>query len=141
MDNGWKELFPPWILERAMTYRQLGRVVITEYDGCVLRADVLGNEMYHVSILFSRGIPEHFTCTCPHAEKGWLCKHMAAALLEAEKLERNPENHGQAQWEMALNALTSDVARLALRYLAEQNPDIQEMILTLYRGSMLAEPE
>jgi hypothetical protein len=42
---------------------------------------------------------------------------------------------------MALNALTSDVARLALRYLAEQNPDIQEMILTLYWGSMLAEPE
>ena len=145
MNSTWQDAFAPWILERGATYHQLGRVIVTRYDGRVLRADVRGSEMYHVTILLSGGLPAESSCTCPHAQKGWLCKHMAAALMEAERLDGafpSPEpDGGVSAWEQALESLPPELLRIALRYLAEGDPAVQEMLLTLARGVCAVNPD
>ena len=148
MNSGWKEAFAPWILERGSTYCQLGRVTVTEFDGHQLTADVRGNEIYHVRILFSAGLPALYDCTCPHAAGGALCKHMAAALMEAQALDSDSEQAvtdrsrpRKPDWTQALEELPPELLRVALRNCAEDDPVLQEMILALHRSIEMLGPE
>ena len=133
MNDSWKEPFKPWILERGKTYHQMGRVHQLKHRGKEVTARVDGTELYHVAIRFDGGIPVSAACDCPNAADGYLCKHTAAVLFALEDLEYKPEHESDnPTWEDALEALPVDTLRVVLRNQAEQNPELQNLLLRLY---------
>ena len=140
MNDLWKEQFQPWILERGRTYHQMGRVHALTHHGREISARVDGTELYHVSVRFSRGMPEAAACDCPYAAKGALCKHIAAVLFALEELGYAPEDEVHIPtWEDALAELPPQTLRILLRNLAESDPRLQDLLLQLH--SYLAEQE
>ena len=76
----WKQLFKPHILERGMEYYYAGCVKALEADDEQITAVVEGSEDYDVLIELDRSRVLDMECTCPYAEDGENCKHMAAVL-------------------------------------------------------------
>lgn len=142
MNDSWKAQFPGWILERGRTYRQMGRVHRLTHRGREISAVVEGTENYHVTVRFSAGMPESASCTCPYAAQGSLCKHVAALLCELEALNYTPDDQGFAPtWEDAVQELSPDTLRVVLRNQAEQDPELQALLLRLYRYQEMVSPE
>ncbi len=81
----WKQLFKPHILERGMEYYCAGSVKLFEADDGHISAVVEGTEDYDVFIELDRGKVLDMECTCPYAEDGENCKHMAAVLYAWEQ--------------------------------------------------------
>lgn len=92
----WEKLFAPHILKRGFYYHceyAVENLDVTE-DG--IRADVIGTEDYEVEISLENGDVTNMYCSCPYAESGNNCKHMAAVLFEwseecDDDLEKNEE--------------------------------------------------
>lgn len=67
---------------------------VTE-DG--IRADVIGTEDYEVEISLENGDVTNMYCSCPYAESGNNCKHMAAVLFEwSEECDDDMEKNEEA---------------------------------------------
>ena len=81
----WKDYFEEHILERGYRYYRSGNVEDLNITKNEITAAVYGSEEYEVSILFDGKEIEEMECTCPYAEDGNYCKHMAAVLYAAEK--------------------------------------------------------
>ena len=81
----WKQLFRPHILERGMEYYYAGCVESLEADEAEITAVVEGTEDYDVLIELDRGKVLDMECSCPYAEGGEHCKHMAAVLYAWEQ--------------------------------------------------------
>ena len=81
--NQIKNIIDPIILERGEEYRENGHILsINEIEPRIYHAEVEGSELYDVEIqLGSRGEVVHTLCECPY-DKGPICKHAAAVLLE-----------------------------------------------------------
>ena len=80
----WKRKFKNHILERGKYYYDeglVGDVYMSEHG---YEADVEGSQTYHVKIGVSTDKIQDMYCTCPHAEGGNNCKHMAAVLFKVE---------------------------------------------------------
>lgn len=86
MDN-WKELFRPHILERGYDYYETGAVERITPTTRGFQAVVEGTEDYEVEIEIENGQIRDMWCSCPYAEDGNYCKHMAATLYEIEERE------------------------------------------------------
>lgn len=80
MKETWKKQFAPVIWQRGQKYYEDGFVSKVHQDGNTITAMVNGNEAYKLTIRFLNGEPEDMDCTCPFAEGGANCKHMAAVL-------------------------------------------------------------
>ncbi|MDO4466289.1 MAG: UPF0158 family protein [Bacillota bacterium] len=80
----WTHFFTRKILYRGLDYYQCSQVHNLKYDGYVLRADVEGSEVYEVKIFVDQQNIEDMHCTCPYAQEGHNCKHMAATLFQAK---------------------------------------------------------
>lgn len=76
----WEYLFKPHILERGFDYFAEGRVMITEASEDHVTAELKGSGKYEVEIDLIDGEVAEMFCTCPHANEGNHCKHMAAVL-------------------------------------------------------------
>ena len=83
--KNWTDLFAPLILQRGKNYHSEGRVSHLKYEYGSYSAVVSGTENYWVSILISYDVIEEMTCSCPYAESGNYCKHMAAVLYAMEQ--------------------------------------------------------
>ena len=81
----WRGLFAAHILERGYRYYQDGAVTILNTEDDWVHAEVEGSELYEVDIELNGAIVEDMTCTCPYAEDGNNCKHMAAVLYALER--------------------------------------------------------
>ena len=81
----WKDFFEEHILERGYHYYRSGNVEDLSIRNDKITATVYGSEEYDVSILMDGREIEEMECTCPYAEDGNYCKHMAAVLYAAEK--------------------------------------------------------
>ena len=81
--NQIENIIDPIIIERGEEYREKGHILsIIEIEPGIYHAEVEGNELYDVEIqLGSRGEVVHTLCECPY-DKGPICKHTAAVLLE-----------------------------------------------------------
>jgi len=81
--NQIENILNPLILERAELYRENGHVIsLSETKPLVFDAEVEGSELYNVEVkLSSRGEVIYALCECPY-DKGPICKHTAAVLLE-----------------------------------------------------------
>lgn len=81
----WEHLFESHILERGWDYYENEYVqeILKEENG--IKAWVEGSELYKVHIGIADGEVINMTCTCPYAEGGLNCKHMAAVLYMFEE--------------------------------------------------------
>jgi len=89
MEN-WRAQFAPWILERGYDYFLEGHVTKIKKDDDGYTATVSGSEDYSVEIYYSSSPFDeefHMDCSCPYAEGGSNCKHMAALLYAIEVSE------------------------------------------------------
>ena len=83
--KAWSALFQPHILERGREYYLDGLVDELIADGNQVTAVVTGSEEYDVEISLTDGEATEMYCSCPYAERGENCKHMAAVLFALEK--------------------------------------------------------
>ncbi len=99
------------IYNRGASYFRGGRVEIVSVNEREATCRVLGTRYYHVS-LWSQGNDLNASCTCPHAESGWFCKHMVAASLSVRQyLQR----HGSTAWRSVLDNTINEVEKPARR--------------------------
>ena len=81
----WREFFANHILERGYQYYKDGAVLLLEQSDAIIEAEVVGTDLYDVAIYLGLdGTVDSMTCTCPYAEDGNYCKHMAAVLYAVE---------------------------------------------------------
>lgn len=78
----WEKLFATHILDRGYDYFCDNSVENMEVSGDLIRASVLGTEEYEVEISITNDEITNMYCSCPYAEDGSHCKHMAAVLYE-----------------------------------------------------------
>lgn len=78
----WKRLFENHILARGYDYYCAGAVENLEVSEDFVSADVIGSDDYEVEISFDDNEVTEMYCSCPYAECGRNCKHMAAVLYE-----------------------------------------------------------
>ena len=80
----WHNIFDDRILARGRDYWKDGAVHDLETDGERITALVDGTEEYEVEIELDDDSIRDLSCTCPYAEDGTPCKHMAAVLYAWE---------------------------------------------------------
>ena len=88
--SDWKDLFQEHILARGEAYYFDGAVLELHKTEHGYHAVVEGTEDYEVDIEMEGGRVCEMYCSCPYAEDGNNCKHMAAVLFEIE--EQNEED-------------------------------------------------
>lgn len=144
MDN-WKDLFRPHILERGWNYYVEGAVQEIKPTPNGVQAVVEGTEDYDVEIEISDGEVHDMWCSCPYAEDGNYCKHMAAVLYEMEDSDKDGERSGgsalsweeryrQSQQELSevISHISEEEVRRLLLELALEDEKLQNRILTQY---------
>ena len=109
----WEKLFEPYILERGYAYYREGSVADISYNKEQIVATVEGSEDYSVTIDLKNGQVEDMECTCPYAEDGNNCKHMAAVLYAYENEGKVKQNQKltYAQLKDAVDSAESVVLR------------------------------
>ena len=81
----WEHFFKDHILMRGYDYYKNGAVAELESDGDIIRATVSGTEDYEVEIYLKNNKIDDMYCSCPYADGGNNCKHMAAVLYAYEE--------------------------------------------------------
>ncbi len=84
----WKYLFQDHILGRGLDYFISNLVENVYSKGNIIKATVYGTEEYKVEIVKEDDEIIDLSCTCPYADDGNNCKHMAAVLFYLEDKER-----------------------------------------------------
>ena len=137
--NYWKDLFREHILERGEMYYYDGAVHDLEKTEHGYHAVVEGTEHYEVDIEMEDGQVCEMYCTCPYADAGNNCKHMAAVLYEIEEQEEAgslTEGTGSDQAEEELEGIIEKIPETELRsfvkQLAGQGDEIRNTLMTRY---------
>ncbi len=146
MEN-WKSLFQPHILQRGRNYYKEGWVgSISEIENGYA-AIVEGTEDYEVEIYVqkrgsSQEVIHDMYCSCPYAQDGNYCKHMAAVLYEIEENERIPQNTITASYlsenelvRKTLADMSEEQVRGELLSLAMGDKSIAQRIITRYSNT------
>ena len=91
----WKDKFLQRILERGFNYYKNNYVKKFDVTENKVFATVIGSRNYEVEITFQQNQVSDMFCTCPHADDGNNCKHMAAVLYkyESEVLDNKIDNY------------------------------------------------
>lgn len=136
----WKNLFSKKILDRGFEYFKDGLVSDLQIDGDSIFADVEGNDLYEVEILLRNHAVEEMFCSCPYAEDGDYCKHMAAVLFQ---WENDREDHSVTKepadsqsFEKIINDLPEKVVRNLLLELVSKDKKLQRNILIYQSGAV-----
>ncbi len=82
----WEYKFRNVILDRGMDYYENGAVHLISNEGGIIYATVAGSgtRLYSVTLEIQNDELISSSCTCPYAEDGHMCKHMAAVLFTVE---------------------------------------------------------
>jgi hypothetical protein len=94
----WDKYFTPVILERGYNYFTDGFVTSVKKTGSRFTGIVSGTEDYivKINVIDTEGsISLVMDCTCPYAEDGNYCKHMAALLYAIENEDEYDEIDGE----------------------------------------------
>ena len=82
----WKNCFGQKILDRGLEYYRSGMIQRYYADEDEITAFVNGNyDDYEVEIYLKDGQPFEMNCSCPYADEGNYCKHMAAVLYKWDR--------------------------------------------------------
>lgn len=87
----WEYLFADRILERGYEYYYSNAVENLTVTNDTIQASVMGTEDYEVTINYDEDQIIEMECTCPYAQDGKNCKHMAAVLMEWENNYNNED--------------------------------------------------
>ena len=143
----WKKLFAQHILDRGYDYFCDGAVEELECHNHIITATVCGTEDYDVEITLGENTVEDLYCSCPYAEAGSHCKHVAAVLFEWESRQNNPDSlDGRRAGGMEANGRQDEVINIVNQaeetvvrnFLAEILQKDEKMYA---RFKMLAHPE
>lgn len=116
----WQQLFDERIINRGYTYFCDGAVEDLKVRNNTITATVCGTDDYEVEIRLDEDRTEDkiksMFCSCPYADSGANCKHMAAVLLEwedgdyenSDDMEENDTGIGQKQDEVLLAVEQAD---------------------------------
>lgn len=135
--RGWKELFQDHILARGEMYCCDGAVLELHKTEQGYHAVVEGTEDYEVDIEIEGGQVHEMYCSCPYAEDGNNCKHMAAVLYMIEEeeeilTEKNRLDQQEEDLEKLIESIPEGELRSFLKKLARQDDGIRSMIMTRY---------
>ncbi len=128
LDSEWQDVFQKRILERGEDYADNGSVDILQNTHERISAIVHGSSDYKVEIILNNGIPEEMHCSCPYAEDGSHCKHMAAVLYEAESFSKGSESSHESNVTTLLENASPDQLISFLKELAMNDPAVANMI-------------
>lgn len=134
--SDWKMLFADHILARGKNYFNEGAVqkIQTTEDGYY--AIVEGTEDYEVHIDIEKGQICGMDCTCPYADDGYYCKHMAAVLYELEEqnilLEESHPEKQEEELEKIIERIPEEELRSLVKKMAEADGEIRDMLLLKY---------
>lgn len=155
MNSNWQKLFLDRTLSRGYAYYREGRIQQYTEDQNHLHGYVVGvhKKAYEVDVeLDDEGIHKAF-CSCPHAEKGNSCKHIAAILYHYDeqvipdvKLVRKTNIHWPV--EEMIDHLTEEQMRTILKQcvdrplrlygwiyaFSKKSMDIEQLILRYFLG-------
>ena len=81
----WEKLFAQHILARGYDYFCENAVISMDVSTDMIQAEVEGAEIYEVEIHLDNDEVTEMQCSCPYAEDGRNCKHMAAVLYKWEE--------------------------------------------------------
>lgn len=90
----WKSLFSSKILSRGREYCRENTIKKYEETEDHITAEIAGTDLYTVNISLENGEISQMECTCPYAQDGKACKHMAAALYRHSGELDEPELFG-----------------------------------------------
>ena len=137
--SGWKNLFQEHILGRGEMYYYDGAVLELHKTEYGYHAIVEGTEDYEVDIEIDEGQVCEMYCSCPYAEEGNNCKHMAAVLYEIEDwddAEILPEEVDSVLPEEELEEIIENMSQKELRSFVKEivghNSDIRNVLMTRY---------
>lgn len=141
IDSDWRELFQPWILERGRNYHTEGLVRNLHIDIDCITANVEETDDYEVEVFLDESLVVEMTCTCPYAEDGSSCKHMAAVLFAAEAEEQASDTPSKTVssrsqpilWQETLEQLSAEQMREFLTSIISKDMRLQELIVLRYR--------
>lgn len=149
----WKSLFRAHILARGLDYYKSGAVQDIERTETGYCATVEGTEDYEVEIEIRDDRIYDMECSCPYAEGGSYCKHMAAVLYEIEESqeyeieeEEVQEKPGKA-WEekyqdsrselrSVIDGIPEEELRNLIEHMALENESLRNQILTRYSANI-----
>lgn len=89
----WQSKFQEKILIRGYDYYLSGAVEDLKVYGNHIESIVEGTEEYEVEIDIENGEVTSMYCSCPYAQDGYACKHMAATLYEYTQDECEAEEY------------------------------------------------
>ena len=137
--SDWKDLFQEHILARGEAYYFDGAVLELHKTEHGYHAVVEGTEDYEVDIEMKGGRVCEMYCSCPYAEDGNNCKHMAAVLFEIEEQneedilteETCPDDQEQ-ELEEIIERIPEEELRFFVKGIAAQNSEIRNTLMTRY---------
>lgn len=131
----WKDNFEEHILMRGEDYYYSGAVENLKKTSEGYEAQVEGSELYQVEIHLSGGTVMDMYCSCPYAEKGKNCKHMAAVLYQVENELAWNNCYEQTDIKSLIKGLTKEQLSEFLLNLAETDTKIKNQLLMKYSSS------
>ena len=137
--SDWKDLFQEHILDRGESYYFDGAVLELHKTEHGYHAVVEGTEDYEVDIEMEGGRVCEMYCSCPYAEDGNNCKHMAAVLFEIEEQneedilteETCPDDQEQ-EVEEIIERIPEEELRFFVKGIAAQDSEIRNTLMTRY---------
>ena len=137
--SDWKDLFQGHILDRGEAYYFDGAVLELHKTEHGYHAVVEGTEDYEVDIEMEGGRVCEMYCSCPYAEDGNNCKHMAAVLFEIEEQneedilteETCPDDQEQ-EVEEIIERIPEEELRSFVKGIAAQDSEIRNTLMTRY---------
>ena len=137
--SDWKDLFQEHILDRGESYYFDGAVLELHKTEHGYHAVVEGTEDYEVDIEMEGGRVCEMYCSCPYAEDGNNCKHMAAVLFEIEEQneedilteETCPDDQEQ-EVEEIIERIPEEELRSFVKGIAAQDSEIRNTLMTRY---------
>ena len=140
----WKHLFHTHIWERGYDYYCENAVENLNIFADIVSADVIGTEDYEVEISLEDGEITELYCSCPYADSGRNCKHMAAVLYEWTKGQSgNEEIEGKDNPEddLFIKAHTVNAYRKKTEAIQRFVENADMSVVRSYLTSILAENE
>lgn len=121
----WTGLFEKRILERGRNYFLSGAVRNLHRDKDRITAVVHGTEDYRVKIDLDDDEIDDMLCSCPYADGGLGCKHMAAVLFSVEAADDAAESLGEdTRLQELIAQIPEEKLRELLYQLALEDPSV-----------------
>ena len=140
----WKYLFSARILERGEEYYYDGAIDHISKTGDEYHAIAHGSDDYEVKITVKDNRITEMYCSCPYAEDGNNCKHMAALLFELTEgteppVEIESKKGSKETIDDIIDRMSEEQLRKELKLIAHEQIHVSDRIISRYRSGKASE--